>query len=991
MIAGLLVPATAVGANAPRGQIAQLQGTSGCVADRSEDRGKCASARALRGPGPFLGSEAIAISPDGKNVYVAASSSDAIAVFRRKGKSGTLSQGSGAAGCIASGGGDGCAAATGLDGPNSVAVSPDGENVYATSVDSDTVTAFSRDQSDGSLTQIGGGAGCIANAATSGCTTGRALDGADVVVVSPDGENVYVGSFFGNAVAAFARGANGGLTQLSGDAGCLGDQAGTGCASGRALIAPEGLAISDDGRNVYAAAAGTSALLTFLRDPSTGALTQAPGEAGCIADGGLPGCTAGRQLSGANAVAVSPDDENVYVTSLFSNSVTSFARTPSTGTLAQLDGTAGCLIYLVAVGCSLGQAMEAPEGLTLSADGASLYATAFESGAIDVIDRRGSGALVQKPLRRGCLAGKSTRNCTPARALLGASSAAVSADGRYLYTTAFASNAVGVFKRSTGNTSGDRRQMRKAGKSRIVLLGLRRDGKALSQFANMASNPTGDAYGQFLELDDLKERFGAPEKPRTRVMRFLRRSKGVRSVELSSTGGVVMATSSQAAAEDLFCAHGMRPPQKGVCVPRPIRNAVRQITVGEIFGGSSRRDARPVRQASGTPQGCQDGVSSGSFTPNQLATAYGTDVLNARGLNGDGQRVVILSSAMVDASAFTTWAQCFGLPTPNFEQVAMPSATIDTSTEPDETYLDVQALAVAAPRLDRTTAIFVPLDQAFMHSFDLFMLGALDPARQGGNLPDVLSLSDSVCESQFNRDQRRIAQHFLGAAAALGITVAAASGDLGFLGCQENAKGPGYPASSRFVTGVGGTDLTLDAQNRIAQQSVWSTFPQETNGSGGGQSTVFNRPGWQTGPGVDAAIQSGDSTRLSPDLASMASFTPGIAVFSGGEGWTGGGGTSAATPLTAGLVALVREQEAAAGRPPLGSINPLLYQFARGPAYGSIFSDVVTGTSSPTPTTPLGQSPAGGAAQPGYDLATGLGSLNGPAFADAVAAARTGR
>ena len=530
--------------------------------------------------------------------------------------------------------------------------------------------------------------------------------------------------------------------------------------------------------------------------------------------------------------------------------------------------------------------------------------------------------------------------------------------------------------------------------SRVVMLGLRRDGSGLARFANRSANPNTPTYRSFLGLGELADRFGAAPKARRRAKRFLRRASGVAEVELSSTKAVLLATVSEGAGERLFCARRPLPPQKGLCVPGRLGNAVRQVVAGELFSKRGSRAAAP-RVASGTPQGCADGVGSGAFTPNQLATAYGSDELNARGLRGEGVRAVVLSSAMVDESAFETWARCFGQPAPDFRQVAMPSASLDVSTAPDETYLDVEALSVVAPELDRITAVFVPLDQAFQPSLPLFLLGALDPDRQGGALPDVLSISDGVCESQFNRDQRRLAQHFLAAATALGVTVAAASGDLGFLGCQEKATGPSFPASSRWVTGVGGTDLTLDAQNRIADQTVWSTFGDgsgDTTGTGGGPSEVFGRPGWQAAPGIDAGLEPGGTHRLTPDIASMASFTPGIAVFGGAGGWNGGGGTSAATPLAAGTLALVAEQERDAGRAPLGSVNPLLYGLARGPSSGAVFADVVSGTSSPRPETPLGRSPAGGAAQAGYDLATGLGSLRAPALADAVAAeARRGR
>lgn len=445
----VLFPAAAIGAPTAQGSLAQLDGRSGCLVDRSESRRGCKGVRALDGPAPFLGSNAVAISRDGKNVYVAASRSDAIAVFGRNSRTGKLTQRSGTAGCIAAGGADGCAEARGLNGPNSVAVSPDGKNVYATSLISDAVSVFRRRQSTGALTQARGGSGCISNRTLPGCAVGRALDGPDVVTVSPDGDNVYVGAFIGNAVAAFARDAStGALTQPSDTTGCIVNTPTDGCATGLVLAAPEGMAISADGNNVYVASAVSNALGVFTRNPSTGALTQATDGTGCIVNSPLSGCTTGTQLGGANAVAVSSDDDNVYVTSLLSNSLTTFNRAASTGQLTQQTGTSACVIYVLAVGCSLGRAFSAPEGVAVSSDGASVYAAAFKSGAVDVFNRNAdSGSVIQKSRRRGCLTGRATPDCARGRALSGASSLAVSPDGRHLYSGSFASNSVGVFKR----------------------------------------------------------------------------------------------------------------------------------------------------------------------------------------------------------------------------------------------------------------------------------------------------------------------------------------------------------------------------------------------------------------------------------------------------------------------------------------------------------------------------------------------------------------
>jgi DNA-binding beta-propeller fold protein YncE len=455
-LVALALPASALGAAKPndgrrqapkRGALLQLPGPRGCLVDRSKPSGRCGTARALKGPGPFMGSRAIALSPDGKNVYVASSRSDAIAIFRRNARTGTLTQPKGTAGCIAVNGAGGCATAIGLDGPNSVAVSPDGRNVYATSRGSNTISIFQRNKSSGALGQLPASAGCISGLPVPVCASGRALVGPDVVVISPDGENVYVGSFFGNAVAVFDRDhASGALTQPGDSTGCIAEAI-AGCTLGLALGAPEGMAISGDGANVYVATALSNAVVVLTRDRSTGTLTQATDGSGCIVDSPLTSCANGVELSGANAVAFNPGGD-VYVTSLSSNSVTSFGRSTSGG-LTQKRGTFGCLVWLRAVGCSFGRALKSPEGLAVSPDGANVYVAAFANSAIAVLNRgKKSGTVNQASGRAGCHAPRSVPGCTRARALRGVSSIALSPDGRYLYSTSFGSNAVDIFRRN---------------------------------------------------------------------------------------------------------------------------------------------------------------------------------------------------------------------------------------------------------------------------------------------------------------------------------------------------------------------------------------------------------------------------------------------------------------------------------------------------------------------------------------------------------------
>jgi subtilase family serine protease len=538
----------------------------------------------------------------------------------------------------------------------------------------------------------------------------------------------------------------------------------------------------------------------------------------------------------------------------------------------------------------------------------------------------------------------------------------------------------------------------KPAQRRVVLLGLRQRGHPI-RFAREVSNPSSPRYRRFLTLPRYISRFSTPTGVRRRVLAYLRSRPGVVELQVSGDKSVILAVVTPRAGRRLFCAKSPAPPDGGLCEPTAIRRFVRQISVGEVYqtGTVAHRGLahRPRRTNLTAARSCAAATAHGAFTPAQLSTAYGVDPLRARGLNGAGVRVATLSSQEVDASGFRTWARCFGLRRPAVRQLAMPGASPATATAPEETVLDVEALASLAPRLQRIIPIFVPLDQSFTNSFLLFMFGALDPGRQGGRLPNVLSISDGVCESRFTRDQLGLGERLLAETAALGITALAASGDLGFQGCFINKPGTLFPASSPFSTAVGGTTLTLTPSDQIGSQVVWSTYasdPAQGVGTGGGPSKVWRRPAFQRAPGIGPRLQRGTATRLVPDIAAMASFKPGLAVFDkDGGGWGIGGGTSAATPLEAAIVALVLQQERRAGRPPLGSLPPLLYRLARGSGYHAVFFDITRGTSSRRPKSAIGRSPAGGAAQPGYDLATGLGSLNAGAFASAVAAQSAGR
>jgi 6-phosphogluconolactonase (cycloisomerase 2 family) len=444
---GLFLP---VDGEAAMGALTQLSGLAGCVSADGTN-GSCVAGRGLAGAGWA------AVSPDGKHVYVASFDSSAVATFVRTGGTGALTQLSGPAGCVAdTGDGVTCADGRGLDGAVTIGVSPDGKHVYVASRGG-TVAAFARDVTTGVLTQLSGPAGCIDETGVTGCTVGKVLGGPRAITISPDGKHVYVGAHDANAVAAFARDATtGALTQLGGLAGCVSDN-GTGgmCVDGTGLLGARGVTVSRDGQHLYVASQASNAVAIFARNAVTGALTQLSGAAGCIADNG-DGVTCARGTGLRNPIHVegSADGRNVYVVSRDSNAVTIFARNAATGALTQLPGLAGCIAENGdGVTCAVGAGLREAVFLTLSLDGTNLYVASQLSNAVAIFARNTlTGALTQLSGVAGCVSEDGSDDgkalvCADGKALVGAIAVAVSPDGLNVYAPAYLSDALAIFFR----------------------------------------------------------------------------------------------------------------------------------------------------------------------------------------------------------------------------------------------------------------------------------------------------------------------------------------------------------------------------------------------------------------------------------------------------------------------------------------------------------------------------------------------------------------
>ncbi|HZU59961.1 MAG TPA: beta-propeller fold lactonase family protein, partial [Solirubrobacteraceae bacterium] len=268
----------------PVGALIQLPGAHGCLSERPREG--CRDARALAGAG--------GVAVAGRFVYVASVDSGAVAIFQRNSTTGALHQLAGRAGCVSEGGKEGCARGRGLVGAFSIAISPDGRNLYVASVDD--VAAFARDPRSGRLTQLAGAQACIAEYPGDGCGPGRALNEVASVTVSPDGRNVYAASFGSNAVVALTRDpSTGALAEPAGLSGCTNEDGGEGCQKGHALQQAFSVVVSPDGRYVYVASILSSAIVSFERE-SDGSLRQIPFVGECTSEGGREGCASGRGL-----------------------------------------------------------------------------------------------------------------------------------------------------------------------------------------------------------------------------------------------------------------------------------------------------------------------------------------------------------------------------------------------------------------------------------------------------------------------------------------------------------------------------------------------------------------------------------------------------------------------------------------------------------------------------------------------------------------------
>ena len=530
-------------------------------------------------------------------------------------------------------------------------------------------------------------------------------------------------------------------------------------------------------------------------------------------------------------------------------------------------------------------------------------------------------------------------------------------------------------------------------------------------------DPTSTLYHKWLTPDEFGARFGLADADIAKVQSWLEQhGLTVESVSrsknrISFSGTVAQVEAAFGTEMHYYHVNGEThfAPSRDVSVPRALSPVV--LTVANL---STFRPKPHIRFPGPTSALSPDFTSSQSgnhfLTPKDVATIYDINPAYKAGYNGTGQSIAVVGQSdivMTDIENFQTAAGF---------TVKDPVKVLASSTNPgirsgDEVESDLD--------LEYTSTIANGATIYFVFS-SAGVFDALTYVVNNKSAP-IISVSYGLCETGLTQTDYTSLNGILAQAAAQGQSVIVASGDSGSTDCyrdtsltpaQQQALAVDFPASSQYVTAMGGTefpaadvassnttywqaasgsDLVSSALSYIPEQ-VWNDDSSlGLSSGGGGVSTLTSKPSWQTGvPGIPSG-----TLRFVPDISLSSSPNNAGYLFcssdtatkvkgsctngfrdSSNVTLTVAGGTSFAAPIFAGMLAVINDKLNSTGQ---GVINSTLYTLAANSAtYASAFHDITSGGNQCTAGSTI-CSTAGTSQYPattGYDEASGLGSVD---------------
>jgi subtilase family serine protease len=506
---------------------------------------------------------------------------------------------------------------------------------------------------------------------------------------------------------------------------------------------------------------------------------------------------------------------------------------------------------------------------------------------------------------------------------------------------------------------------------------------ALIQLIDEQHDPESPYYHQWLTPQQYGELFGVSETDAAQVARWLQ-AHGMEVEELSAGRRSIVFSGTAAQVESAF--HTVIHTYK---IGADIHHAnasdpeIPKALSGVVAGIVSLHDFRSAPMHTGARIPTSEFTSGGSYylAPADFATIYDLIPLYQQSISGGGQSVAIVARSNINIADVRQFRAAFDLPA-NDPQIIVNGSNpgILSSGEETEADLDVEWSGAVA----KNAAIKFVVSKSTNSSDGSYLSAQYIVSH---NLAPVMSMSFGICEAALGSSGNRFINSLWQQAASEGITVIVSSGDSGAAGCDSasssratHGRAVNGLCSSPYSVCVGGTEFNDASHPSLywstsnapgVQSSALSYIPETTwneSGSGGlwatggGVSTIYAKPAWQTGTGVLA-----DGKRDVPDVSLASAGRDGYLIYQNG-GLYVVGGTSAAAPSFAGVMALV-VQNAAVRQ---GSSNPVLYSLAGKQRAGgaAIFHDITSGSNSVP-----GQ--AGFTATAGYDESTGLGSVDG--------------
>lgn len=493
-------------------------------------------------------------------------------------------------------------------------------------------------------------------------------------------------------------------------------------------------------------------------------------------------------------------------------------------------------------------------------------------------------------------------------------------------------------------------------------IGLRlRNRSALDALLLAQDNPTSHLFHHYLSPPQFADQYG-PLPSITKVMTDFLLQQGFQIESVSPNHALIVASASASHVKQAFAVHIATFNYAGRTVYAPTNEpSLPASLAGIVQGIVGLDDVAQWHHAPSLPQhhaftyqntfpkdsgGC---IPLG-FGPEDFYHAYDISSLVNNTYNGANQNVAILEFDGENASDVDVFDQCYGLPALTSQAVTLPFGPTSTVAGVRETDLDMEVLHEIAPG---ATEIVYMAENNPSYGVDAFDYIVNDTTYS----PHIVSNSNDLgCESDIGQQEIEQLDTVFAQGASEGIAFFTSSNDYGAYDCNLGASlGVGVPASDPHVVAVGGTQFPNNATT--SPEVAWDNT-QYQQSSGGGISTVFTTPPYQQ------AITLWNH-RAIPDVAADAeNYAEYCSVVIGGKscgGWIVNGGTSASTPLWAGIAADSNSYLSARGVT-LGSASSLLYQMQR--THAADFHDVYSGCDYTNSY----------CASNGYDLVTGLGS-----------------